>query len=87
MSYLHPRDMDAEQPMIEDLPLSRKFKSYIGLKTCAAKFEKWINDFSFIDLRTAASIVDWTQAPIVDIRKPEVFNLSPVSSARTLSNS
>jgi polysaccharide deacetylase family protein (PEP-CTERM system associated) len=32
MSYLHPRDFDPEQPMIKELPLSRKFKSYVGLK-------------------------------------------------------
>jgi polysaccharide deacetylase family protein (PEP-CTERM system associated) len=69
MSYLHPRDMDAGQPMIEDLPLSRKFKSYVGLKTCASKFEKWIVDFSFIDIKTAASNVNWAQVPVVDLRK------------------
>jgi polysaccharide deacetylase family protein (PEP-CTERM system associated) len=78
MSYLHPRDMDAGQPIIEDLPLSRKFKSYVGLKTCAAKFEKWISDFSFMDMKTAASVVDWTQAPVVDLRKVEIFNPKPV---------
>ncbi|MDR0603816.1 MAG: polysaccharide deacetylase family protein [Bacteroidales bacterium] len=69
MSYLHPRDMDAGQPMIKDLPLSRKFKSYVGLKTCAAKFEHWINDFPCIDICTAASIVDWAQVPVVDLKK------------------
>jgi hypothetical protein len=68
MSYLHPRDMDAGQPMIEGLPLKRKFKSYIGLKTCAAKLEKWIIDFPCTDIRTAVSVVDWEQVPVVDLR-------------------
>jgi hypothetical protein len=68
MSYLHPRDMDAGQPMINDLPLSRKFKSYVGLKTCAVKFEKWITDFSFVDIKTAANAVDWAQVPVLDLK-------------------
>jgi hypothetical protein len=69
MSYLHPRDMDAEQPVIQDLPLSRKFKSYVGLKTCAAKFEKWIAEFPCIDIRAAASLVDWKTAPVIELRR------------------
>lgn len=39
MSYLHPRDFDTTQPMIKDLPLSRKFKSYVGLKTAEKKLD------------------------------------------------
>jgi polysaccharide deacetylase family protein (PEP-CTERM system associated) len=68
MSYLHPRDMDAGQPMIKDLSVLRKFKSYVGLKSCAAKLEKWLFDFPFVDIDTAASTVDWAQAPVVDLR-------------------
>jgi polysaccharide deacetylase family protein (PEP-CTERM system associated) len=68
MTYLHPRDMDAEQPMIKDLSLLRKFKSYVGLKTCAAKFEKWIIDFSFVDMKTAVSAINWAQVPVLDLR-------------------
>jgi hypothetical protein len=66
--------MDAGQPMIRDLPLSRKFKSYVGLKTCAAKFEEWILDFSFTDMATAAQSVDWSQVPVVDLRNLESFS-------------
>jgi hypothetical protein len=60
--------MDAGQPMINDLPLSRKFKSYVGLKQCGNKLEKWLTDFTFTDIPTASLTIDWTQVPIVDIR-------------------
>jgi polysaccharide deacetylase family protein (PEP-CTERM system associated) len=68
MSYLHPRDLDAQQPMIKDLPLKRKFKSYVGLKTAADKLEKWLSDFEFADIRIASLAIDWTQTPVLDLR-------------------
>jgi polysaccharide deacetylase family protein (PEP-CTERM system associated) len=68
MSYLHPRDLDAEQPVIKDLPLKRKFKSYVGLNTAAGKFEKWLSDFEFTDIQTASSVINWAQAPMLDLR-------------------
>jgi hypothetical protein len=68
MSYLHPRDLDAEQPMIRDLPLKRKFKSYVGLKAAANKLEKWLWDFEFTDILTASSLIDWAQTPTLDLR-------------------
>ncbi|MDR0566859.1 MAG: polysaccharide deacetylase family protein [Prevotellaceae bacterium] len=67
-SYLHPRDLDARQPMIKGLPLKRRFKSYVGLKTAARKVEKWLRDFEFTDIRTAASLIDWSQTPVLDLR-------------------
>jgi polysaccharide deacetylase family protein (PEP-CTERM system associated) len=59
MTYFHPRDFDPEQPMIEDLSLVRKFKSYYGLKSAFSKLERLISDFEFIDLREADRRVDW----------------------------
>lgn len=69
MSYLHPRDMDADQPIIKELSLIRKFKSYVGLKEASVKFEKWISDFSFVDIHTAANNIDWEKTNIIDLRK------------------
>ena len=60
LSYIHPRDLDSGQPMIKDLPLSRKFKSYVGLKGAESKLRKWLSDFKFTDIQTAASIIDWS---------------------------
>ena len=59
MSYIHPRDLDAGQPMIEDLSLPRKFRSYYGLKSAEIKLRRWLTDFDFVDLGTALEMVDW----------------------------
>lgn len=59
MSYIHPRDLDPEQPVIKELSLARKFKSYVGLKNSKRKLEKWLNDFDFIDIETAENSIDW----------------------------
>ena len=39
MTYFHPRDFDANQPMIEELSRLRKFKSYYGLSGCLDKLK------------------------------------------------
>ena len=62
LAYIHPRDLDAGQPMIKELPLSRKFKSYVGLKNAPHKFEKWLSDFKFVDIKTANVLIDWDKA-------------------------
>ncbi len=67
MTYFHPRDFDYEQPVIEGLSTSRRFKSYVGLKACESKLRKWINDFDFIDLNQAIAQVDWETTMRVDM--------------------
>ena len=59
MTYFHPRDFDANQPMIPGLSTVRKFKSYYGLKHTETKLRKWLADFEFEDLHQANSMVDW----------------------------
>ena len=59
MSYFHPRDFDPTQPMIEDLSLQRKFKSYVGLKTSKRKLINLLDAFEFTDIATANDIIDW----------------------------
>ena len=75
MTYFHPRDFDPEQPLIKDLPLSRKFKSYYGLKTSYNKLERWSQEFSFVDLKEADRLTDWTKIGIMKLEtgswKPE----------------
>jgi polysaccharide deacetylase family protein (PEP-CTERM system associated) len=65
MTYFHPRDFDAKQPVIPGLPWRRKFKSYVGLKSAFGKFEKLLNEFDFTDVGTAVKTVDWDKAPVV----------------------
>ena len=53
MTYFHPRDFDFNQPKLPGLSLNRQFKSYVGLKNCRNKLQKWLTDFRFIDIREA----------------------------------
>lgn len=67
MTYFHPRDFDPDQPVIEELSLSRRFKSYVGLKSAEKKFNKFLHDFDFIDIAKADSLIDWGKAPKVQL--------------------
>lgn len=68
MTYFHPRDFDADQPMVPGLNPLRKFKSYYGLSKTRVKLQKWINDFEFIDLSAADKIINWENQKIINIR-------------------
>jgi polysaccharide deacetylase family protein (PEP-CTERM system associated) len=67
MTYFHPRDFDAQQPMIKGLSLFRKFKSYYGLAHTMEKLQHWINDFNFLDIRMANDMIDWNYVKIVEL--------------------
>jgi len=67
MTYFHPRDFDPKQPMLDGLSLKRIFKSYYNLSTSYTKLKQLVYDFNFIDLREASTLVDWGNAPIVDL--------------------
>jgi hypothetical protein len=67
MSYLHPRDFDADQPVIRELSLPRKLKTYVGLKRSAHKLEQWLTDFEFIDVEAAIGTINWSEVPVVEI--------------------
>jgi len=65
MSYLHPRDFDSGQQIIAGLSIDRKFKSYVGIRGALVKLKYWIDDYSFIDMKTAIEAVDWDSVPVV----------------------
>ena len=65
MAYIHPRDLDAGQPMLEGLPITRKFRSCVGLKGAEKKLRRWLSDFKFVDIETAEKMVDWGKVSIV----------------------
>jgi polysaccharide deacetylase family protein (PEP-CTERM system associated) len=69
ISYIHPRDLDAGQPMVPGLPAVRRFKSYYGLTGAEKKLRRYLTEFSFTDLREADTKVDWAAAPIVRIQE------------------
>lgn len=65
MAYIHPRDLDGGQPMLEGLPITRKFKSYVGTKGAEKKLRRYLTDFTFTDIETARQQIDWTAVPRV----------------------
>lgn len=67
MAYIHPRDLDSGQPVLEGLPLIRRFKSYVGINGAEAKLRKYLTDFKFTDIATANKQIDWENAPIIKL--------------------
>lgn len=67
LSYIHPRDLDAGQPMVSGLPLSRKFKSYVGLQGAEKKLRQFLKDFVFTDIATANSSIDWSKSRMIKL--------------------
>ena len=67
MTYFHPRDFDPKQPIIRELSIFRKFKSYVGLNSCMNKLKSWTADFDFVDLASADELIDWDKAPVVKL--------------------
>ncbi len=59
MSYFHPRDFDPHQPLIQGLPISRRFRSYTGLKSAFTKLKKMLDSFHFTDIDGAISRIEW----------------------------
>lgn len=66
MAYFHPRDFDVEQPVL-DLPLYRRFKSYVGLKGAYAKFDRWLEENHFTDIAGAEEEIDWSVVPRIQV--------------------
>ena len=68
MAYIHPRDLDGKQPVLEGLPLMRRFKAYVGTKGAEAKLRKYMTDFKFTDIATANKQIDWENAQVIKLR-------------------
>lgn len=68
MTYFHPRDFDTGQPIIKDLYVGRKFKSYVGIKGALNKLERWVIDFDFIDINEANKSINWSKVKKVELQ-------------------
>lgn len=68
LSYIHPRDLDAGQPMLRGLPPLRIFKSYVGLKGAENKLRKYITEFRFTDITEADSMIDWNKTIRINLQ-------------------
>lgn len=60
-------DFDPDQPVMQNLPLMRRFKSYVGLKTSFAKFQKTLDDFQFQNIIEADAAMDWSSTENISI--------------------
>ena len=67
MTYFHPRDFDANQPVIENLNFLKKFKSYYGLKNSFSKFSKLIDENEFFSLEEADKSINWEKVKSINI--------------------
>lgn len=67
MTYFHPRDFDPDQPIIQDLSIGRRFKSYVGLASSFEKLERLITDFEFVDVSQADKSIDWKKQKIITL--------------------
>lgn len=68
MAYFHARDFDPKQPVLPNLSLKRKLKSYYGLRSCWSKFESLLDHNDFISLRQSENMFDWNAANTITIK-------------------
>ncbi len=85
MTYFHPRDFDPDQPVIRDLPLLRKFKSYFGLRGALDKLSTILDEYCYIDQQAAVAAIDWGQARVIHLPAAPAGTVGAVSSARSVS--
>ena len=62
LSYIHPRDLNAGQPVVPGLSAARRFKSYVGLAGAEKKLRHFLKDFPFTDIAAANSSINWDKA-------------------------
>lgn len=67
MFYLHPRDIDFNQPKIQSLSLKRKFKSYVGLQNAERKFNILLQNHHFNDIKNTSNNINWNNVPVINL--------------------
>jgi polysaccharide deacetylase family protein (PEP-CTERM system associated) len=58
--YIHPWEIDPDQPRVEGLPRSYEFRHYVGLGRCEARFTSLLADFEWT---TMADLLERWSAP------------------------
>ena len=71
-TYFHIKDFDKHQKrkfasLEGENAIIRYFKDYYGLNGNYSKFKQLLNDFEFVSVAEAVRIINWNQAPIVNI--------------------
>ncbi len=61
--YFHPWEFDPEQPRVA-LPLTKRFRHYVGLDSNRQKFMNLLNDFEFTTVENlVANAIEKDQMP------------------------
>jgi len=68
ITYLHPRDFDPNQPVLNELPFVRRLKSYYGLKNSIKKFDRIMKKYNFVNISAAEKIINWDEVPLLSIK-------------------
>jgi polysaccharide deacetylase family protein (PEP-CTERM system associated) len=66
LTYFHPRDFDPGQPVLSDLSLIRKLKSYRGLKKSVKRFDHYLKRYKFMDISSAEKTIEWETTPLFE---------------------
>ena len=56
--YLHPWEVDPEQPVIEGTSAFSRFRHYTNLKRCHSRLNTLLDDFSFSTMKTVLTNLD-----------------------------
>jgi polysaccharide deacetylase family protein (PEP-CTERM system associated) len=54
--YLHPWELDPDQPRFRNIPLLTKFRHYVNLHSTESKLRKLLRDFQFAPIREVLQI-------------------------------
>jgi polysaccharide deacetylase family protein (PEP-CTERM system associated) len=68
--YIHPRDIDTEQPKM-DLPVSRRFKSYVNVSNTLSKIDKVLDHLDFSNFKDLLANTDVVSLPKAVVRNTE----------------
>lgn len=71
MTYFHPRDFDTGQPVVPNLPLARRFKSYVGIKGAFRKFQRLLDNYSFVNVEQADNSINWNTVQVLTLKDLE----------------
>ena len=67
MSYIHPRDLDPDQPTLNGLTPWRKFKANVGLHSGQLKLASLIRDYKWVSVGACISELSPSNCPIISL--------------------
>lgn len=71
MTYFHPRDFDTGQPVVPNLPLARRFKSYVGIRGAFRKFQRLLDNYTFVNVEQADNSINWNSVQVLTLKDLE----------------